>query len=141
MGHVFHGLRDICGRSDRMIILTGPLARKAACQRVMEAPENWVVRITERTRSLDQNAKLWACLTDLAEQVEWYGTKLSAENWKDVLTASLKRNKVVPGLDGGFVVLGQHTSKMTKAEFSELLELCMAFGAEHEVVWSEEIAA
>lgn len=99
----------------------------------MASPVGWQVRITEPTRSLDANAKLWALLADVSEQVEWHGVKLTAENWKDVFTASLKRSKVVPGLDGGFVVLGQHTSKMTKYEFSELIELILAFGAEHEV--------
>lgn len=122
-------------------IITGAIAREAICRKIMTAPEGHVVRITEATRNLDQNAKLWACLTDVAEQVEWHGTKLTPENWKDVFTASLKRSKVVPGLDGGFVVLGQHTSKMTKSEFSELIELILAFGAEHSVKWSAEETA
>ena len=113
-----------------------PQSRPYICQRVQEAEVGLEVIIRQPKRNLDQNAKLWACLTDIAEQVEWYGTKLTAENWKDVLTASPKRAKVVPGLDGGFVVLGQRTSKMTKAEFSELLELCMAFGADKGVRWS-----
>lgn len=94
------------------------------------------MRLGEPTRNLNQNSKLWACLTDLSQQVEWYGTKLTPENWKDVLTASLKRSKVVPGLDGGFVVLGQHTSKMTKAEFAELIECVLAFGADKGVRFS-----
>jgi hypothetical protein len=80
---------------------------------------------------------MWAVLTDLSEQVEWYGQKLTKENWKDVLTASLKRQKVAPGLDGGFVVLGASTSKMTVAEMTELIELAMAFGAEKGVEFKE----
>ena len=60
----------------------------------------------------------------------WYGQKLTAEEWKDVLTAALKKEKVVPGINGGFVVLGQRTSKMSKDEFSELIELTHAFMAE-----------
>lgn len=92
----------------------------------------------EPKRNLDQNAKLWACLQDLAEQVVWYGVKLTKDEWKDVLTASLKRSKVVPGLDGGFVVLGLRTSKMTKGDFSELLELVLAFGADKGVRWTAD---
>ena len=57
-------------------------------------------------RSLDQNAKLWPMLQDIARQVDWYGERLSKEEWKDVLTAGLKKQKVVPGVDGGFVVVG-----------------------------------
>lgn len=92
-----------------------------------------------KKRSLDQNARMWAMLTDVAEQVVWYGVKLTPEEWKDVFTAALKKSKVVPGLDGGFVVIGAHTSRMSVGEMADLQTLMEAFGAdpEHEVVWSE----
>lgn len=88
-------------------------------------------------RTLDQNSKLWAMLGDVSRQVDWYGRHLSPWAWKDIFTAALKKQDVVPGIDGGFVVLGEHTSRMTKAQMSELLELMMAFGANHKVVWSD----
>lgn len=89
-------------------------------------------------RSTEQNARLWAMLTDVSRQVVWHGQKLSAEDWKNIFTASQKKQRVAPGLDGGFVVLGQSTSQMTKGEFSELMELIAAFGAERDVLWSNE---
>lgn len=72
-------------------------------------------------------------LAEISQQVDWYGQKLTAEEWKDVFSAAMKRTKVVPGIDGGFVVCGQSTSKMTKAEMSEMQELMEAFGAERGV--------
>ena len=60
-------------------------------------------------------------------------SKLHKEEWKDVLTAALKRQKVVPGIDGGFVIIGARTSKMTVAEMTELIELSTAFGTEQGV--------
>ena len=63
--------------------------------------------------------------------------RLSAEDWKDVLTAALKRSRVVPGLDGGFVVLGQRTSDMTKDEMGQLLTLMDAFAAERGVIFGD----
>lgn len=96
-----------------------------------------VVTMGRDKRSLPQNARLWAMLTDLAQQVDWYGQKLTPEEWKDVATAGLKRQRAVPGIDGGFVVLGAHTSKMTKAEMVELQDFIEAFGAQQGVVWSE----
>ncbi|EGO3980201.1 recombination protein NinB [Escherichia coli] len=96
-----------------------------------------VITIQEKTRSLSQNALLWALLTDVSDQVNWYGKKLSPEDWKAVFTAGLKKYGVVPNLDkSGFVVLGTSTSRMSKAEFSELIELIYSFGAEHGVQWS-----
>jgi hypothetical protein len=96
------------------------------------------VEIRPARRSTEQNAKLWAMLNEVAEQVEWYGQRLTPEEWKHVFTASLKKQRVVPGLDGGFVVLGLSTSRMSKAELSELLELILAFGAQRGVEFKEE---
>jgi len=81
---------------------------------------------------------LWARLGDIARQVDWYGEKLRAEEWKDVFTASLRKAKVVPGLEGGFVVLGLRTSSMSKQEMTNLLELIAAFGAEKGVIFNDD---
>jgi len=92
-----------------------------------------VVELRAETRSLEANARMWAMLGEISKQVEWYGQKLTPEDWKDMLTAAQKKERVVPGINGGFVVLGQRTSKMTRAEMSELQELMEAFGAERGV--------
>jgi hypothetical protein len=114
-------------------------ARRRAIQAVKDAPDGYIVTVSEPTRNLDQNAALWAMLTDISRQVDWYGNKLSQEEWKSVFSSALKKQKVVPGLDGGFVVCGQSTSKMTKSEFSELLELIAAFGANNGVKFNDQI--
>ena len=84
-------------------------------------------------RSLEQNRLMWANLEDIAQQVVWYGQKLDKQEWKDVLTAGLKKQKIVPGIEGGFVVIGARTSKMTVAEMNELIELAVMFGAQQGV--------
>jgi hypothetical protein len=84
-------------------------------------------------RSLSQNRMMWANLEDIAQQVVWYGVKLTKDEWKDVLTAALKKQKVVPGIEGGFVVIGARTSKMTMPEMTELIELSTAFGTQQGV--------
>ena len=80
---------------------------------------------------------MWALLGELSEQVEWHGQYLTPENWKDVLTAGLKRQQVVPGIEGGFVVLGTSTRRMTKAEMSELVDFIYAFGAQRGVNFND----
>ena len=100
------------------------------------AGHRMVLSLAPETRSLAQNARLWAMLTDVSKQVDWYGRKLSPEEWKHVFSASLKKQDVVPGLDGGFVVLGLSTSKMTKAEMCDLQTLMEAFGADKGVKFS-----
>lgn len=101
-------------------------------------PEGTTVEFRAPRRSNDQNALMWSLLTQISKQVDWYGTKLSNEDWKDILTASLRRTRVVPGIDAGtFVPLGMRTSQMTKEELGELLELVYAFGAERGVHFRE----
>ena len=125
-----------------MFRLVHDTARRGAAQFVMTAPDGWVVTVSEPTRNLDQNALMWPLLDDLAKQVEWYGNKLTADEWKDVMTAALRKEKVVPGINGGFVVLGQRTSQMGKREFSELVELIYSFGADKGVRFrTDEVAA
>lgn len=98
-----------------------------------------VIEIKSMTRSLDQNSKLWCVLSDISQQVEWHGRKLSSESWKHIFTAALVKQDVVPNLAGdGFVVLGQSTSKMTVAQMCDLIELIHAFGAERSVQWGDE---
>ncbi len=112
-------------------------ARRRAIEAVTHAPDGMVVEVKQATRTLDQNALLWPLLTEVSKQVDWYGNRLAEEEWKDVFTAALKKQKVVPGLDGGFVVCGQRTSQMPKKEFSDLIELIYAFGAEKGVRWRD----
>lgn len=100
---------------------------------LLMAGHRLVLEVRPEKRSDAQNRRLWAMLADISAQVDWYGQKLTSEEWKDVLSASLKRTKVVPGLDGGFVVCGQSTSRMTRAEMCELQDLMEAFGAQQGV--------
>lgn len=104
------------------------------------AGKRLVWSIKEETRSTEQNKRMWAMLNEIADQVEWYGQKLSAEDWKHMFSASLKKQRAVVGLDGGVVVLGQQTSKMTISEMTDLMMLIEAFGAEKGVVFSEQQA-
>ena len=119
------------------IILAGSSQRAFAKSQIDAAPAGYWVTIKEPTRTDAQNKKLWPMLKDVSNQVDWYGNKLKDYEWKDVLTASLKRQKVVPGIDGGFVSIGSKTSTMGMRMFSDLIELIYAFGAEHDVKWTE----
>jgi hypothetical protein len=124
--------------SKQTFVMAHDLARQRAVDAVKAAPAGFVVTVAEPTRNSDQNSLLWALLTDVSQQVEWYGKRLTPEDWKHVFSASLRKLTVVPNLDGsGFVALGMSTSRLSKREFSDLIELIYAFGAERDVAWSE----
>lgn len=129
--------------SRAVVIIQTPADRQKVAKWAANVEAGTKVEFRKKTRSIDQNALLWSCLGEISRQVDWYGQKLSAEDWKDVFTASLRRARVVPGLDAGtYVPLGMRTSDMTKEEFSNLLELMFAFAAERGVALNtDEVAA
>lgn len=119
------------------IILRSNTLRQFAASFILEgAPDGCVIEFKEPKRSLEANAAMWAKLGEISEHVVWYGKKLSAEDWKTVLTASLRQTRVVPTIDGdGFVPLGMSTSKMSVKEMGALLDLIDAFAAQRGVTF------
>lgn len=119
-------------------------ARQLAAEFCMTAPADWVCKISEPTRSIDQNAAQWPILQAFADQLEWpvngKMTRITAEDWKDLLTAAFRQEqpRVAQGLDGGMVLLGQRTSKFSKREFSDWLEFLNATAAARGVVFGDE---
>lgn len=125
----------------QVFVLSHPLARRNAAHACANAPEGYRVEIKPRTRSLAQNDMLWSILTDISRQAQFVvnGALVSVapEEVKDILTAGLRREtRMAMGIDGGMVLLGQRTSKMTVREMAQLIELAYAFGNERGVEWS-----
>ncbi|MGL4754379.1 MAG: recombination protein NinB [Aeromonadaceae bacterium] len=76
-------------------------------------------------RSTDQNAMLWALLTELSIAKRWHGRRLSPASWKTLITASMDEAITVPSINGSqLVVIGKSTSHMTKAQLSNVIEMC-----------------
>ena len=119
--------------------LDNPFIRQNAIAAINNAPEGWIVEIKQETRTLAQNRKLWACLTDLAQQVEWDGEYLNQSDWKNMVTAGLTKATSVRGIeDGTFVMRGSSTSSMSKKLFIELVEYIHWFGTDKNVIWSRD---
>lgn len=127
----------------RVFVLAHYGARARAAQAVAQAPDGWRVTVEPPKRTTDQNAMLWPLLTAFSEQLEWpvngRMVKLAPEDWKDLLSAAYKQEtqRVAMGLNGGMVMLGLRTSKMSKAAFSEFLEFILATAADRGVVLEE----
>ncbi|CAM3896793.1 P21 prophage-derived protein NinB [Pseudomonas reidholzensis] len=103
-----------------------------------------VIVIKDQDRSGEQNKKLHACLSDIAKQVEHAGKKWDVLIWKRLLTAAWLREsgeqpQLIPAVDGnGFDVVYERTSKLSVKQCASLLEWIQAFGAEHQVRWSQK---
>ncbi|ROM29293.1 hypothetical protein BK645_10005 [Pseudomonas protegens] len=101
-----------------------------------------IIRPVKSRRTLDQNAKLWAMLGDISRQVEWpvngIMQKLDSEDWKALMTAAARQEiRMAQGINGGVVMLGESTKRMTVAELGDVIECMYVFGAEKGVIWSE----
>jgi hypothetical protein len=140
------------------IILASALQRETALRRVREAPLGWVVRISEPSKTRDQEDKYHAQIRDIARQVAFAGQLWDEEDVKRLLVDAFAKvmreagtpltgdGRVVPSLDGERVLqLGIQTRRFKKAEASAFIEFLYALGAECDVVWREappeEIAA
>jgi hypothetical protein len=124
-----------------LVIIASDADRSKLHAWIAKAPWNTRVTFQGPKRSVPQNDLMWSRLTEISENVVWYGQKLSTDDWKDIFTASLRKARVVPGLDGGsFVPLGMRTSDMSKEEMTALLDLIDAFAAEHDVTFHEAAA-
>lgn len=117
------------------IILNSHAKREQAAAWCRNAPAGTHVEFKKAKRSLPQNDRLHAMITPIARQLSWHGVKLSVDDWKLVFLDALNREmRIVPNIDGtGFVNLGRRTSKLSKEEFSDLMELIEAFAAKHGV--------
>jgi len=130
--------------SRSLFTLKDEAERKRVARLVYDSPIGSRIELKASRRSLPQNDRMWAMLTDIADQVQWHGLILETEDWKLLFIDALKRElRIVPNLDGnGFVNLGRSSSDLSKAEMSDLIELLFMFGANHNVAWKDpEIAS
>jgi len=118
--------------------ISNPKMRATAHAWVDRAPEGMLIKFQDPTRSLDQNAKLWACLTDVSQQAEHNGRKFSPEAWKSLFMSACGHElELMVGLNNEPVPMGLSSSSLSVAQMSELIEFIHFWAAEHGVVFRE----
>lgn len=120
-----------------VLILSSPDIRAKAKRWIDGLPDWSRIEFKKPRRTTDQNARMWAMLTDVAEQVEWRGMKYSPDDWKDFFMHALKKARWMPAEEGGMVPIGMRTSDLTIDEFRDLIECISEFGARHSVTFNE----
>ena len=129
--------------SRALIIINGKVDRDRACRWVQTAPSGTRVEFKETKRSLPQNDRMWAMLSDVAKQAEHAGRKYTPDEWKVLFMHALGQEMTfLPALDlKTFVPIGHRSSDLSKAEMTELIELIFAWGAEHGVTFHDSLEA
>ena len=122
------------------LILSNPGVRAKAHRLIDLAPDGAVLNLKEAARTLDQNAKMHAMLSDIA-RAKPQGRVLKTEVWKALfMSAAGFTCTFEPTLDGqGVIPLGFKSSRLNKAEFSDLIEAIHCFAAEHGIEFTDPI--
>ncbi len=112
--------------------------RSNAIDAVRSAPPNWIVTIKEPKRSLEQNARLWAMLADVAN-ARPEGRQWTPETWKSAFLHSLGHQvRFAEGLDGsGPFPMGFSSSALNVKHMADLITVISEYGDRHGVQWKE----
>lgn len=126
--------------SKHLLTINSIADRTRAARYVAQAPFGTRVEFRAAKRSLPQNDRMWAMLTDIAAQKQHGGRKYTPDQWKALFMHACGREmQFVPTLDGtSFMPLGYRSSELSKAEMSGLIEFMMAWGAENGVIFHDQ---
>lgn len=104
------------------------------------APKGSVVTVKPSRRTLDQNARMWAMLSEVS-RAKPQGRDYPPAIWKDLFMAHAGHQaRWEPALDGnGVVNTGYRSSRLSKAEMSDVVEAIYSYGAEHGVKFQETV--
>lgn len=134
-------------------IILGPSTRHVAHRWADEGQDGWVLcKPRPPVKRRIQEEKYHAMIADIAKQVDLLGERQDVDDAKRLLIDAFARimkeagtplhqqGRIVPSLDGtGVVQLGIQSRHFWVAEASEFIEYLYAFGAMHNVRWSEKI--
>ena len=119
------------------VIIRGDVQRAIAKQLIDRAPIDAVVTFKPAARTMDQNAKLWAMLSDLS-RAKPEGRTHTPEVWKAIfMHACAHEVQFMMGINGEPFPVGFRSSRLSKAQMAELIEFIHAYGAQHGVRFSE----
>lgn len=142
MGEVIHKPRHFWSSGPSRVREACRLAYLFATELAVAGAIEIIVRPVKSRRTLEQNAKLWAMLGDISRQVQWpvngVMQNLDPEDWKALMTAAARQEvRMAAGINGGVVMLGVSTKRMTVRELGDVIECMYAFGVDKNVTWSE----
>lgn len=122
-----------------LIVLHDKDDRQKAARWAAGIPLGSRIEFKAPKRTLPQNDRFWAMLTDVATQKKYHGVRLTPEDFKLLFLDALKREvRIVPNLDGtGFVNLNTSSSDLSKDEMSDLMEIIAAWGSKNGVHFTD----
>ncbi len=119
------------------VILRGPSQRRFAHQLIDRAGDDYIVSVREPTRNPDQNAKMWAMLSDIS-RAKPDGRCHTTDVWKALMMKACGHEvQFVVGIDGEPFPHGFRTSRLSVSQMADLITVIYEYGDRHGVRWSE----
>ena len=119
------------------VILIGDRQRQLARDIIAQAPDGYVVTVSEPKRTADQNARMWAMLTDIS-RAKPDARVHPPETWKALFMHACGHEVAFcMGLNGEPFPVGWRTSRMSKRQMADLITCIAEYGDRHGVAWSE----
>lgn len=125
--------------SRALITIHGKADRERATKWVTQAPAGTRLEFKQIKRSLPQNDRFWAMLTDVATQKLHCGRKYTPDQWKVLFMHACGREvQFIPALDNStFIPWGQSSSDLSKQEMTDLIEFIFVWGVNNGVVFHD----
>ena len=118
------------------VMLTGHRSRRIALELIGAAPDFAVMEIKPPRRTEDQNAKMWAMLSDIS-RAKPGGRKAVPEVWKQLfMHACGHAVQFEVGLNGQPFPTRFKSSRMTVGQMADLITFIQQWGDERGVLWS-----
>ena len=138
--------------SAKVFRLAHQQAREGAAHYILrEAPDGWIVRISEPLKKREQEEKYHAMIKDIALQSDYAERRWVEDDMKRLLvdefayemrlagTPLRYDSRVVPSENGLRIIqLGVPTSKFRISEAAAFIDFLYSWGAERDVRWSEQ---
>lgn len=123
------------------VIISSKSARATALGIIQYAPVGCVVTIKAPKRTLDQNAKFHAMLSDVS-RAKPGGRTHTPDTWKALfMHACGHAVQFENGLNGQPFPIGFRSSRLSKSEMADLITFIAQWGDDNGVQWSNEVAA
>lgn len=130
--------------SRALLTLDSTARRDQAIDWIRKAPTGSRVEFKGPARSLDQNSRFWAMLTDCAVQGRINGRRYNTEQWKLMFLHAYAEErgieiKYLPALNrAGMVPCGRSSSDLSVQEMSEVMDWISSWGAENGITFHDQ---
>jgi hypothetical protein len=130
--------------SRAILTLDSEARREQAIDWIKKAKTGSRVEFKGPARSLDQNSRFWAMLTDCAVQGRIDGRRYNTEQWKLIFLHAYADERGIemqylPAVHRhGMVPCGRSSSDLSVGEMSEVMDYIAAWGAENGITFHDQ---